>query len=73
MGEKRIYKIRKQSEFCLELMKRLNEELLNSDVASYWHDSVEHYTQRQGDIIRLRRELMALSNELDPWKNRKEN
>ena len=51
--------IEKQSEFCLELMLRLMDDIRTSDESCYG-SYLENYTQRQQDIVRLRRELMTL-------------
>lgn len=68
---KNRHEIEKQSEFCLELMLRLTDDIRTSDESCYG-SYLENYTQRQQDIVRLRRELMTLSKILNPWY-RKEN
>lgn len=54
-----------QALFCKELMERLNNNILSAKVS---YDSLEKHTVMQNDIIRLRRELMLLSEMLDPYK-----
>lgn len=57
-------KIFQQALFCKELMTRLANNV--GDAKKGWYRShLENYTQMQYDIIRLRRELMTLSNMLD--------
>lgn len=51
--------IKKQSAFCLDLMERLNDSIQSHEERSwYWH--LEGHTQKETDVIRLRRELNAL-------------
>ena len=61
-----IKNIRKQSDFCLDLMQRLNEEV-KKDVDEHAWMGVHNHTQKQADIIRLRRELNKLQKMLNPW------
>ena len=61
-----IKKINAQSDFCLELMKRLNAELKN-DVDELAWSGMKNHTQKQTDIIRLRRELNRLNKLLNYW------
>lgn len=61
---KDINDIRSQCQFCTELMLRLNEEVKKSNM-SYGH--MKDYTRKQKDIVRIRRELMELSNMLGEW------
>jgi len=58
-------KVDKQALFCKDLMERLNDSV-QSAVVSY--GEIERHTVMQNDIIRLRRELMLLSEMLDPYK-----
>ena len=51
--------------FCRELMERLNDSVLSAKES---FGSLEKHTVMQNDIIRLRRELMLLSEMLDPYK-----
>ena len=51
----------RQAEFCVELMNRLADDVFNADIE---YHSIQNHTRMQNDIIRLRRELMKLSNEL---------
>lgn len=53
-----LKEIQKQSEFCLELMKRLNEDVKASSHPIYY--CLDKYTQMMSDTIRLRRELNKL-------------
>lgn len=50
---------KKQAAFCLDLMKRLYDDIKDSD---------DYHTRKQADITRLRRELLKLSELLDPWR-----
>ena len=61
-------KIEMQSEFCLELMERLNAEISESVDEHAWYGMWNH-TQKQADIVRLRRELNKLHKMLNPWGN----
>jgi hypothetical protein len=56
--------IKSQCQFCTELMLRLNEEVKKSNVN---HCHMKDYTRKQKDIMRIRRELMELSNMLGEW------
>lgn len=58
-------KVDMQVLFCKELMKRLNDSILSAKVS---RGALEKHTVMQNDIIRLRRELMLLSEMLDPYK-----
>lgn len=58
-------KVDKQVLFCKELMERLNDSILSAKVS---YGSLEKHTVMRNDIIRLRRELMLLSEMLDPYK-----
>ena len=58
-------KVDKQAMFCKDLMERLNNNILSAKVS---YGSLEKHTVMQNDIIRLRRELMLLSEMLDPYK-----
>jgi len=60
------YSIRSQSEFCVELMLRLNEEIKQSGEGSW--SGMENHTRKQHDIQRIRRELLELGKMLDPWR-----
>jgi len=57
--------IKSQSQFCAELMLRLDDEIQKSD-NGYWSGMADH-TRKQDDIKRVRRELMTLSRMLNPW------
>lgn len=58
--------IKTQSKFCKELMLRLDSEIQESGTG-YWSGMANHI-RKQDDIKRVRRELMTLSNMLDPWR-----
>ena len=54
-------KIEKQFDFCIELMQRLGEDYKeNKNIPSPWYRGMFNRTQMQGDIRRLRRELIKL-------------
>ena len=57
--------IRRQSKFCIELMIRLDKEI-QTDGKGSW-SGMKNHTQKQADIERIRRELMALHKMLYPW------
>ena len=62
--------IKKQSEFCAELMRRLNDSIAKekeTDVQR-WYNGMNNHHQKRNDIIRLRRELSELYKMLDPWR-----
>ena len=67
MGHCDLDEIRSQSQFCAELMLRLNDKL-HKEGESSWSGMANH-TQSQDDIKRIRRELMSLSKMLNPWEN----
>lgn len=58
--------IKSQSQFCAELMIRLNDEIQKSG-NGYW-SGMENHIRKQDDIKRVRRELMTLSRMLNPWE-----
>ena len=58
--------IRQQSKFCLELMTRLNRDIEKAG-DGIW-SGMDGYTQKQNDVVRMRRELRALFLMLDPWR-----
>lgn len=58
--------IKSQSQFCTELMLRLNKEVQKAGKGLY--SGMETYTRKQYDIKRVRRELLELSKMLDPWR-----
>lgn len=54
-----------QADFCLDLMKRLNDSITHAKNHDLWGTLViENKTQMQEDIRRLRRELMDLQKML---------
>lgn len=62
--KKTLNKVKKQSEFCWELMDRLDNDIRGSKVQ---YGTIEKYTQMVQDVIRLRRELITLRNMLMEW------
>lgn len=65
-GKCDIRRIRKQAEFCTELMMRLCKEIEESG-EGYW-SGMENHIRKQDDIKRIRRELLTLSKMLNPWE-----
>ena len=61
-----VEKTREQCKFCAILMNRLAKDLLSADESDYG-GTLKGYTQLQEDIWRIRRELMRLQKQLDPW------
>ena len=61
-----VKKLRKQTDFCVDLMNRLNEDIKRDIDSEAWVGVYWHYRKRQ-DIIRLRRELNTLNKLLDPY------
>ena len=57
--------IMNQSQFCTELMLRLDKEINASGEGSW--SGMENHVRKQDDIKRIRRELMTLAKMLDPW------
>lgn len=51
--------IKEQADFCEELTKRVCEKVRKTDFKDYYNN--KHYQTAQ-DIIRLRRELLALEH-----------
>lgn len=62
-----IKSIKKQLDFCSELMVRLSAEMKSSVDDDAWQGML-NYTQKKSDIIRLRRELNKLNQMLDPYR-----
>lgn len=58
-------KAQKQADFCMELMRRLHAEIKDAPDSTYY--GMELHTQKQNDIIRLRRELNKLNKLLNPY------
>lgn len=58
--------IKSQSQFCTELMLRLNDEIWDAKEGSW--SGMENHIRKQDDIKRIRRELMELSKMLNPWE-----
>ena len=59
-------KVNEQAKFCEELMNRLCAEVKNAEVTCY--AGIVGHTRIQNDIVRLRRELRALYELLDPYR-----
>ena len=60
--------IKYQAAFCTELMKRLNADILKDECdKDIDYEGMVNHTQKQADIIRLRRELNRLKQMLNPW------
>lgn len=60
--------IKYQAAFCTELMKRLNADILKDECdKDINYQGMVNHTQKQADIIRLRRELNRLKQMLNPW------
>lgn len=68
-------KVRQQSEFCSQLGVRLNTRIQEARFSNYYHP--EGYSSIQEDIKRLRRELLQLSEMVNPtswyWRKDKQN
>ena len=62
--------IKSQSQFCVELMLRLNRDIQRSGDGSW--SGMKNHIRHQDDIKRIRRELMTLSKMLNPWEGEKE-
>lgn len=63
--------IKSQSQFCTELMLRLNKSIKTAGKGSW--SGMHNHCQKQDDIIRIRRELNMLREMLNPWAERKDN
>lgn len=62
--KKDLEDIKSQSQFCTELILRLNTDIQNAD----WHyGAVRGHSRMEADIIRLRRELNDLRKMLYPY------
>jgi len=61
--------IKSQSNFCSELMLRLNHDIQSSAEGTY-SGIMKDYTRKQEDIRRIRRELMDLQKMLYPYEVR---
>lgn len=59
-------KLKKQTEFCVDLMNRLSADIQEDISNNAWQGVFWHYRKKQ-DIIRLRRELNALTKILNPY------
>lgn len=60
----KVEPVKEQCSFCMELMKRLNEDVQNLIVD---YGTIRGHTQMEQDIIRLRRELMDLAARLKEY------
>lgn len=56
--------IQKQSEFCADLMNRLNNDI---QTGTWAYGRLSNHTQAESGIIRLRRELNDLRKMLYPY------
>jgi len=63
--------IKSQSQFCTELMLRLNKSVQKAGKGSW--SGMENHCQKQNDILRIRRELNTLREMLNPWAEREDN
>lgn len=63
--------IKTQSKFCADLMSRLDKSIQGAGERMVW-GGMENHTQKQNDIVRLRRELRVLFVLLDPWMEENE-
>lgn len=57
-------RILKQAAFCKELMDRLDDSIKKAEVH---YGTLDRHWVMQNDIVRLRRELLALRELLDPY------
>lgn len=57
--------VKKQSDFCKELMNRLADSVDKNTKESFYY-GIHNHSQMINDIIRLRRELSELSKMLKP-------
>lgn len=62
-----VKEVVKQADFCLDLMTRLNKEIKADRTDDRYAYGIWYHTRKQGDIIRLRRELNKLNKMLYPW------
>ena len=62
--------IKSQSNFCSELMLRLNHDIQSSGEGTTYSGMMKDYTRKQEDIRRIRRELMDLQKMLYPYEVR---
>ena len=60
--------IKKQMQFCMNLVMRLNDEINSSEGREGYWSGLENHCRMQDDIKRIRRELMTVSKMLNPWK-----
>ena len=65
--DKSVHGIRQQCKFCMELMRRLHADVQSGEPNRIGCDGLEGHTRMREDIRRLRRELMTLQKQLDPW------
>ena len=63
-----LEKIKKQSAFCFELAKRLNDDIQKAEKPKYY-EAVDNHSRMENDAIRLRRELNVLRKMLYPWSD----
>lgn len=56
-----------QADFCLDLAKRLRDDIYADTCNVPSNYNIWYHTRKQGDIIRLRRELNKLNKLLNPY------
>lgn len=61
---KKVKPVKEQSFFCMELMRRLNEDVQNLEID---YGNIRGHSQMEQDIVRLRRELMDLAVKLKEY------
>ena len=62
--KKSVKKVKLQSSFCLDLMKRLDSQIQDAKVS---YGRIEGHTRLELDAIRIRRELNDLNAMLREW------
>lgn len=59
--------VKAQAGFCMDLMKRLCDDIEADTCDAPTYYNIWYHTRKQGDIIRLRRELNKLHKMLNPY------
>ena len=59
-----IKAVQDQSTFCLDLMRRLNDDIHNAEVE---YGMITNHTRMENDVVRLRRELVELRYMLENY------
>ena len=68
LKDNNFIRIKKQSAFCADLMRRLNDSISQEEeISGRTYAGMNNHYQKRADIRRLRRELMTLAKMLDPW------